>query len=158
MRPTTVVVVVTALLLGGAVQSQTIYRCGNAYSQTPCGTEAKAVQVGPSVAPERPAGALTGSVLCIAAARQFLGLTSDEAPLVTAVKAPATVIQYAGQPMAVHQFFMRAEGRPYLCFLSEDEHRVLQFVTPMQFAAEARQGSAGGGLGSLSTSSRRNPS
>ena len=145
-----VCLVAVLLIAAGLAHGQTVYRCGNSYSQTPCATEAKAVQLGPSAAPERPADMPTGKALCIAFATQFLTLSAADAARVTAVKGPATVIQYAGQPMAVHQFNVRAEGRSYLCFLSGDENRVLKFGTPLQLASESA-GTPSGGLGSLSS-------
>jgi len=41
------VLFVGALVLVSAAQSQTLYRCGNTFSQTPCGKDAQTLNVGP---------------------------------------------------------------------------------------------------------------
>jgi hypothetical protein len=117
--------------------AQTMYRCGNVYSQTPCASDATTVKArGTAVADTAPG--LQGADLCTETAVRELGL-DDGAPVRVAsvTKAPADVIQYANQPTATRKYLvtigvknaaMVYEGpRTYACHLSEDERRVLKF-------------------------------
>lgn len=145
-----------AAMVALPVSAQPVYRCGSTYSQTPCpSAESKPVRLGAVAAPDKPAGALAGKALCIVEAQRLMGLNERELTSVSVVKAPAAVIKYADQPMVAHQFLMQVNGRAYLCFLSEDEHRVLKFATPWQHASDSATPTAGGPTGISST--RPNP-
>jgi hypothetical protein len=111
--------------------AQTLYRCGNQFSQTPCSKDAPAARVRSSAAPDRPETP-SGKDLCIAQASKMLGFTEPQAELFDSVnKAPAQVIQYAGTPIAATTYLLQSRGRvhqgllvPALaleCFLSDDE-------------------------------------
>jgi len=117
--------------------AQTMYRCGNVYSQTPCASDATAVRARSNPVADAAPGP-QGADLCTEAAVRELGL-DDGAPVRVAsvTKAPAEVIQYANQPTATRKYLvtigvknaaMVYEGpRTYACHLSEDERRVLTF-------------------------------
>lgn len=136
-----------AAMVALPVSAQPVYRCGNTYSQIPCESDARPVRIAPTAAPDRPTGTAPGQALCNATAVQMLGIPDPTTARVSAMKAPAAVIQYAGQPIAVHQYLVRAEGRLFHCFLSEDEHRVLKFVTPGQHAMDSAPPVAAGPAG-----------
>jgi len=117
--------------------AQTMYRCGNVYSQTPCASDAATVKAhGTAVADTAPGP--QGADLCTATAVRELGLDDGAAMQVVSVaKAPADVIQYADQPTATRKYLVTlgvksaavvySGPRTYACHLSEDERRVLRF-------------------------------
>lgn len=120
---------VSLLLAGLALPSgaQTLYRCGNTYSQTPCAGEAQAVRVYAASAPKAAPGP-RGVALCAAQ------LPEAQAARAKPEGARRTeVITYAGQPMQARRYDLTvpAEGTDpapsrLSCWLSEDEARVLQ--------------------------------
>jgi hypothetical protein len=131
-----VVVVSATVVLPTASMSQQLYRCGNKYSQTPCDAEAKPARVPSGAAPDQ-AKRSHGKDLCLAEGPQKLGFSDLESTRISSVaKGAAEVIQYADQPIVAHKYVMTintkdAYGayigeRPYSCFLSEDEHRILK--------------------------------
>ena len=107
--------------------AQTLYRCGNTYSQTPCAAEAQAVRVYAASAPKSAPGP-RGFALCAAQLPEAQAARAKpEGPRRT------EVIAYAGQPMQARRFDLTvpAEGADpatlrLICWLSEDEARVLQ--------------------------------
>ncbi len=135
--------------------AQPVYRCGNTYSQVPCNAEAKPVPITSAAAPDQPK-AQYGAGLCAAHAPALLRFPDPPSTRINSVKkAPAELIQYAGQPIVARQYVMSINAknrsgaydgeRPYVCFLSEDEQRILKIealLTPseerMIVAAQAR--------------------
>jgi hypothetical protein len=124
------------LLVPAHPMAQPLYRCGNTYSQTPCAPDAQPVRVSPGAAPDQPAG-LQGAELCAAEAPRLLGLPDPySARIESLTKGESEVIRYAGQPIAAHKYHLTinarnaagayAGERPYLCYLSEDERRILK--------------------------------
>lgn len=129
-----------ALLLAGlhTADAQTVYRCGNTISQTPCGPDAEAKRVlgAPPAPASRPASP-TGQALCAEAALQLSGTPEPASARVTQL-APrrVEVIRYANQPLAAFRFELAVDAktayglysgpRPFSCWLSEDQARVLQ--------------------------------
>jgi hypothetical protein len=122
--------------LGGTVSAQTMYRCGNQYSQTPCGNDAQAKRLPASAAPDRGAEG-DGKTLCMAVAPTRLGLADPESARFEAVEKSAdTVIQHAGQPIAAKTYLMLINPKGpygaylgaslYACHLSQDEQRILK--------------------------------
>jgi hypothetical protein len=139
-RPTALTITLAALWLAASgatpAAAQQLYRCGNTYSQTPCGANAAAVRShGDAVADTAPGP--RGGELCSAAVAQELQLDdSGTVQVDTVTKAPAEVIQYADKPTATHKFIVTLKVKPYApyagprafaCNLSEDERRVLKF-------------------------------
>ena len=116
--------------------AQTLYRCGNQFSQTPCSKDAPPARIRSSAAPDRPETP-GGKDLCIAQASKMLGFTEPQPEVFDSVnKMPAQVIQYAGTPIAAKTYLLQSRGRVHqgllvpelslACFLSDDEQRLLQ--------------------------------
>lgn len=131
------VALATGLLAATApAGAQTLYRCGNTYSQTPCAADAASARMSSSAPPDAAPGA-AGRELCASDGVARLGLPDPEAVRVRSVtRAGTEVIQYAGKPIAARHYVLvlnakNAQGgydgdRRYSCYLSEDERRVLQ--------------------------------
>ena len=121
---------------GGTTCAQTMYRCGNQYSQTPCGKDAETKRLPASAVPDRGAEG-DGKTLCMSVAPTRLGLADPDSARFEAVEKSAdTVIQHAGQPIAAKTYLMLINpkgpygaylgARPYVCHLSQDEQRILK--------------------------------
>ena len=135
----------TALIAGGLAagstlaSAQTLYRCGNVYSQTPCAPDAATLKARSNPVADAAPGLQAGE-LCSATVMRELQL--DEAGPVqigSVTKAPAEVIQYADKPTATRKYIVNLKVKPttpfdgprsYTCHLSEDERRVLRFGAP----------------------------
>jgi hypothetical protein len=124
------------LLVSGHPMAQPMYRCGNAYSQTPCAPDAQPARISPGAPPDQPAG-LQGAELCAAELPRLIGMTDPYTARIESVaKGDSEVIHYAGQPIAARKYLLSinarnaagayAGERPYLCYLSEDERRILK--------------------------------
>jgi hypothetical protein len=118
--------------------AQTLYRCGNEFSQTPCSKDAPATRMRSSSAPER-AETPGGKELCIAEASKVLGFNEPQPDLFDSVtKAPAQVIQYAGTPIAAKTYVLQNRDRvqqgllvpaqSLVCHLSDGERRLLRLA------------------------------
>lgn len=131
------------LLAAGSASAQTLYRCGNTYSQIPCaGADQPPRRVYADPVAE-PASGPAGSELCEAEANRVVGALDPNGVRVRMDPASrAAVIRYAGQPLPVRRHALTIEVRgpdglftapqPWACDLSEDRRRVLRFapVTP----------------------------
>ena len=124
------------LLVPAPPMAQTLYRCGNTYSQTPCTPDAQPARVSSGAVPDQPAG-LQGAQLCAAELPRLIGMPDPHgARIESVIKGDSEVIRYAGQPIAARKYHLSinarnaagayAGERPYLCYLSEDERRILQ--------------------------------
>jgi hypothetical protein len=116
--------------------SQTLYRCGNTYSQTPCAADAASARVSAGAAPDAAPG-LSGKELCINEGLTQLGFPDPYSTRVGAVtRAGSEAISYAGQAVAVRKYHLTVNAKNsagvftgdqvYVCYLSEDERRVLK--------------------------------
>ena len=116
--------------------AQQLYRCGNTYSQTPCAPDATPARISAGAAPEQAPGA-SGKDLCASEGVAQLRFPDPESTRIQSVaKSGAEVIQYAGKPIAARKYKLtlntkNAAGaytgdRVYVCYLSEDERRVLK--------------------------------
>ena len=121
-----------------SVHAQQMYKCGSTYSQTPCGPEAAVKTLPPGAAPESPPG-LSGHELCAATAKKsYGGPEPDSARIQPLGDRKSEVIQYAGKSIAAFrydiamdtktQYGVYSGAKPYSCWLSEDQRRVLQFA------------------------------
>lgn len=110
--------------------AQTMYRCGNTFSQKPCGDNAAAVKV-PGTEVTTAAGASTPEAVC---SRAVLGNSRYR---VDNLESGGTdTVAYAGQTMAARLYRVglthldengRSMGRSTaVCYLSEDGQRVLK--------------------------------
>jgi hypothetical protein len=116
--------------------AQTLYRCGNVYSQTPCAPDAATVKARPNAVADAAPG-LQGAELCSATVARELQLDeTGPVQIASVTKAPAEVIQYADKPTATRKYIVTLKVKPtaafdgprgYTCHLSEDERRVLRF-------------------------------
>jgi hypothetical protein len=122
-----------------SVGAQQLYKCGNTYSQTPCGADAQQKKVF-SAAPDAPAGTgganLSGYDLCVARATDKIRGPNPDAirvqPVGTRV---AEVTTHAGQSVMAHRYQFDVQilqnsgvyGPPvrWSCWVSEDQRRVL---------------------------------
>lgn len=120
----------------GAVQAQTLYRCGNTYSQTPCAADAAPARISAGAAPDA-ASASQGSTVCANEGVAQMRFPDPESTRILSVSRAGTeVIQYAGKPLAARRYnlTLNTKGpsgaylgeRVYTCYLSEDERRVLK--------------------------------
>ena len=119
--------------------AQPLYRCGNTYSQTPCGADATAKKLPSSAVPDAAAG-VQGEALCASEGMQRLGWSDPEvARVVDVTKLGTQVISYADKPTAARKFAVRlsirnvhgqAGEQVFHCFLSEDQRRVLAIESP----------------------------
>ena len=127
------------VLLGAAaaVQAQQMYKCGSTYSQTPCAPDAVAKSLQPAAVPDAPPG-LSGYDLCVAVALKVVGTPEPDSARVQPVgQRKAEAIQYAGKSTVAHRYDLTVDAKtqygvfsgekPYSCWLSEDQRRVLQF-------------------------------
>lgn len=124
----------------GLAGAQTMYRCGNTFSQKPCGDGATAVKVpgaGASGAASPGTTAPGGSTSQAACTRAALGARPTERLRVESVEFGGTeVIQYAGSSVAAKLYRISlAESavdgstlgyRSVTCYMSEDGQRVLR--------------------------------
>lgn len=119
-----------------ATLSQQLYRCGNTYSQTPCAPDAAPARISADAAPEQAAGS-SGKELCASEGVAQMQFSDPQSTRIrSVVKAGAEVIQYAGKPIAARKYHITLNtrnevgayvgDRVYLCYLSEDERRVLK--------------------------------
>jgi hypothetical protein len=131
-----------AVLMGWPAQgmAQTLYRCGNTYSQTPCAPDAAPARISAGAAPEQAAGH-SGKDLCATdGVAQMRFPDPDSTRVVAVAQGGAEVIQYAGKPIASRRFNVTLNTknevgayqgeRVYACYLSEDERRVLKVELP----------------------------
>ena len=130
------------LCAAGLAGAQTMYRCGNTFSQKPCGDSATAVKVpgaGASAADSPGATAAGGSTSQAVCTRAAIGARPSGRMRVESVEFGGTeVIQYAGSSVAAKAYRITlsetsADGSPLgyrsaTCLMSEDGQRVLRVV------------------------------
>jgi hypothetical protein len=127
-----------AVLLAGTSDAQTLYRCGNTFSQVPCAADAASMQTRADKVADAPTAA-HGADLCSTAAPTILALSDPYSMQIESVKrAPAESILYGNRPTTAHTYLMLINAknqygaytgtRAYACHLSEDEQRVLDVV------------------------------
>ena len=114
--------------------AQTMYRCGNMFSQIPC-DKVGAIPIITGT-PTQSTPVLKGRLLCKAAVPQRLALKDPYSAVVDVGESsrPA-VIEYAGQPMMSREYLVTVNAKnsygayvgvkPYSCYLSENETNVL---------------------------------
>jgi len=117
-------------------QSQQLYRCGNTYSQIPCAPDAASARISAGAAPQPVPGAVGKDVCAIDGVAQMNFPDPESTRIRSVTKVGAEVIQYAGKPIAARKYKLTINTknelgaytgeRTYLCYLSEDERRVLK--------------------------------
>jgi hypothetical protein len=125
-----------ALITSFSMEAHALYRCKNTYSQIPCAADATAAKIHKDIN-ATPASESRGRDLCVSAIPQKIELEDAEGVKAEVLGASeSAVITYANQPMVAKRYLMTVNAknssgvytgkRPYFCFLSEDENRVLQ--------------------------------
>jgi hypothetical protein len=128
--------------------AQTLHRCGNTFSQTPCGegtTSTLRAGSGAVATPAVPGSSGTAAVapgakVCIDAAMGQLGLPPGFTPVVRSAKrAPAEAIKFANDTIVARTWDVtvsvhnaagsQVDVQSARCHLSEDEQRVLKLST-----------------------------
>jgi hypothetical protein len=128
------VTLVLALAVAG-VHAQKTYRCGNTYSQTPCGEAAQVVKV--YKGGEAANSGTSGPALCQQSALNALALPDPESAKVASIGKPeGSVVKIGTQAVEAmkHRVSVSpknefgAYGRPMVfeCYLSFDQQRVLK--------------------------------
>lgn len=123
----------------GSAGAQTMYRCGNTYSQTPCAPDAVPKRSLSDAPAEKSGGGAQGYELCASHAPTSVDTPEPQSARVQQVGLRrAEVIQYADKPVAAHRYDLTVDAKtvygvysgpqPYSCWLSEDQRRVLQFA------------------------------
>jgi len=123
-------------LLPALASAQQLYRCGNTFSQKPCGTDATTVRV-PGAAVPSTGGGSPGQV-CGQRVIASMSAQGGSAQIDSVQTAGTEVIQYAKQSVAAHLYAVTlsridSQGRSLgqvtvQCYLSEDDQRVLWVV------------------------------
>jgi len=123
-------------LLPALASAQQLYRCGNTFSQKPCGTDATTVRV-PGAAVPTAGGGSPGQV-CGQRVIASMSAQGGSAQIDSVQTAGTEVIQYAKQSVAAHLYAVTlsridSQGRSLgqvtvQCYLSEDDQRVLRVV------------------------------
>jgi hypothetical protein len=125
-----------------AAGAQTMYRCGNTFSQTPCGSDAKSAAVPRSesggVAGSGEAGAVKPRAQpCLAELAQRVGVEGPGALKIGRMEGPKVeAIDVKGEKLVVRTYEFTALTRnayggqtpaaTFTCHLSEDEQRVVR--------------------------------
>jgi hypothetical protein len=117
------------------VSAQTLYKCGNTYSQAPCAYQARPAKINPDAQPAAPA-APHGSELCRLAVVSAVGLP-ENMPVIDRVADPvAELLRIGEQPIESRRIDVFVNARvaaatsPYRCYLSVDQKRLLRLVGP----------------------------
>ena len=127
-------------VLASAPSAQPMYKCGNTYSQIPCDKAAEPTRVFKDAKADPPGG-LRGKELCKAAVPKSVNLKDPYSARVETVGGPAfEVVTFANQPLTVKRYnvAMNAKNsygaytgiKMYKCFLTEDDSRVFDVVSP----------------------------
>jgi len=127
-------------LLAAATDSdaQAVYKCGNAYSQTPCGDNAAEVKV--YKGGEHANIGLKGEALCRESVPKAVSLLDPDSAKIEMVGKPkGTTVSIGGQPIEAMRYgvFMNAKNaygaytgaKLYYCYLSIDGRRVINVET-----------------------------
>lgn len=123
-----------------SAMAQQMYRCGNAYSQSPCDKAAEPAKITRD-SRSTPQPGLTGKELCKAVIPRAVPLKDPYSARVETIGEPfPEVIKVAGEPImaqrydvamnAKNSFGAYTGSKLYLCYLSEDKTRLLHIVTP----------------------------
>ena len=133
----------TACAIVPACGAQTMYRCGNAFSQVPCD---KVTATAPIMVPRTsPAPALPkGRDLCKAAVPRLLPLKDPYSAVIESISNSGRpiAIRYANEPMMAFQYIVTINAKnsfgaytgakPYFCYVNEAQSNVLAVTeTPL---------------------------
>lgn len=113
----------------------TAYRCGNTFSQIPCGENAKEQMFNTGSA----ASSSDFITVCLSAAKELIQFKDPESLRVESSSKPmAKVIDYADARLMAYEVIININGKnsyggysgaePYVCYLSQDKKRVLKIL------------------------------
>ncbi len=123
------------LLSSLSVQAGALYRCGNTFSQIPCGDNAQTVRMqggdgGKSAIPPGLA-----KHVCVSDLGKWVPFPDpDNLKIESMSRGTPEIIEYAGTKLMARRYELRVDirnagpGRSYSCFASEDNQRILKVV------------------------------
>ncbi len=120
--------------------AQKLYRCGNSFSQTPCAADAISKPL-PNDTVKGGGDTKQGHNACVEMMRKSLNLPDSHTVTIESAKRGKTeTIQYAEQTLVARTYIVSAAIRnamgnktgeqTTMCYLSEDEQRVLKVAAP----------------------------
>lgn len=121
------------LIFSLSAQAGTLYRCGNTFSQIPCGDNAQTVQVQGGEAGKNAVPAELAKHVCVSDLRKWVPFPDpDNLKIESMSRGTPEIIEYAGTKLMARRYELRvnlpnaAPGRNYSCFVSEDNQRILK--------------------------------
>ena len=138
------VLATTLFLLATFAQGQGIYRCGNTFTQQPCGADAKVIQAAPvraAAVKELPDNPPADSVIeanklaCVAAVRGAMK-DPESARITPAKRSGPSVDYFNGERVNVVSYWVNANGKNsyggytgeklHICSFDPDEKRIIR--------------------------------
>lgn len=131
----------------GVSWSQTMYRCGNTFSQTPCGPNSSTSLIpksgGSTTVADHKARVQEMKAICAELVRGLPAWKDASSVVLDGVyRGKAEVRTIHGQPLVVIPYYAMADGknsygaypgkRPYACYANESETRIVDFYQPGQ--------------------------
>ncbi|UZZ64524.1 hypothetical protein [Curvibacter phage PCA1] len=134
----------TLLLLPACVGAQTMYRCGNTFSQQPCGSDAKPIATVGVVQPERAADPAKVSVMqtqCEQWVREkpsWKDRESVKTSMPTRNKLETRTVNGVGQIVVSYRVLVNAKNsygayqgeKTYTCYANRDESKIIDLQMP----------------------------
>lgn len=121
------------LVISFAASAGTLYRCGNTFSQIPCGNNAQAVQVQGGEVGKSAVSPEQAKHVCVNDLRKWVPFPDpDNLKIESMSRGTPEIIEYAGTKLMARRYELRvnlanaAPGRNYSCFVSEDNQRILK--------------------------------
>jgi len=125
------------LLFSISAHAATLYRCGNTFSQVPCGDNAKPVQISGGEAGRAALPPEMAKHVCVSDLKKWVPFPDPDSIKVESMSRGAPeIIEYAGTKLMARRYDLRISapnapgGQNYRCFASEDNQRILKIVAP----------------------------
>jgi len=129
------------LIFSCSAQAGTLYRCGNTFSQIPCGDNAQAVQVAGSDSAKNSVPAELARHVCINDLKKWVPFPDPESVKVESIsRGTPEIIEYAGAKLMARRYDLKVNARNgyggytgaqnFSCFASEDNQRILKVNAP----------------------------
>lgn len=125
----------TILLISSfSTQAGTLYRCGNTFSQIPCGDNAQAVQVAGNDGARNAIPPELARHVCFNDLKKWVPFPDPESLKVESIsRGTPEIIEYAGAKLMARRYDLRVNARnsydgaqDFSCFVSEDNQRILK--------------------------------
>jgi hypothetical protein len=134
------VALLLVVLMSDSAPAQQMYKCGSTYSQVPCDAAAQPTRIYKDTQPNPPAG-LRGRELCRYLTPRAANLKDPFSAVVEQVAGPVGAVVRIGSDVieakrfdvmlnAKNSYGAYVGARPYGCFLSVDERRLLHLQSP----------------------------